>query len=102
MEKESEKYGVYVHVQVNHFAVHLKLTQRCQSTALQYKIQMEKDTSSFITYDKPEATLWFMPVMPRVGEGKQLTKAFHTQGSKVVFSTFRSRRSCPSVWRQGT
>ena len=37
--KESEKEWIYVYVQLNHFAVHLKLTQHCKSTILQYKIK---------------------------------------------------------------
>ena len=32
MGKESEKEWIYVYVQLNHFAVHLKLTLYCKST----------------------------------------------------------------------
>ena len=35
MRKESEKQGIHAHVKLNHFAVHLKLTQHCLSTILQ-------------------------------------------------------------------
>ena len=35
MRKESEKEWMYVYVQLNHFAVHLKLTQHGKSTILQ-------------------------------------------------------------------
>ena len=43
MGKESEKelICVYVYVQLNHFAVHLKLTQHCKSNILQYKIKIK-------------------------------------------------------------
>ena len=40
MGKESEKEWMYVYVQLNYFAVHLKLTQHCKSTILQYKIKI--------------------------------------------------------------
>ena len=39
MGKESEKEWIHVYVELNHFAVHLKLTQHCKSTILQYKIK---------------------------------------------------------------
>ena len=45
MEKESEKEQIYVYVQLNHLAVHLKLTQHCKSTLLQYKIEIKKKES---------------------------------------------------------
>ena len=35
--KEFEKDQIHVHVQLNHFAIHLKLTQHCKSTMLQKK-----------------------------------------------------------------
>ena len=35
MGKESEEECIYVYVQLNPFAVHLKLTQHCKSTLLQ-------------------------------------------------------------------
>ena len=41
MGKESEKECIYVYVQLNHFVVHLKLTQHCKSTMLQYKIKIK-------------------------------------------------------------
>ena len=28
---------IYIYIKLNHFAVHLKLTQHCKSTILQYK-----------------------------------------------------------------
>ena len=34
MGKESEKEWIYVYVQLNHLAVHLKLTQHCKSARL--------------------------------------------------------------------
>lgn len=43
MGKESEKEWISVDVQQNHFAVHLKLTQHCKSSILQYKIKIEKN-----------------------------------------------------------
>ena len=39
MGKESKKKWIYVYVKLNHFAVHLKLTQHC--TILQYKIKIK-------------------------------------------------------------
>ena len=41
MGKGSEKEWIYVYVQLNHFAVHLKRTQHCKSTTLQYKIKIK-------------------------------------------------------------
>ena len=41
MGKESEKEWIYVYVQLNHFAIHVKLTQHCKSTILQYKIKIK-------------------------------------------------------------
>ena len=41
MGKESEKEYISVYAELNHFAVHLKLIQHCQSTILQYKVKME-------------------------------------------------------------
>ena len=41
MGKESEKEWIYVYVQLNHFAAHLKLTQHCKSTIFQYKIKIK-------------------------------------------------------------
>jgi len=38
MGKKSEKEW-----DMNHFAVHLKLTQHCKSTILQYKIKLKKE-----------------------------------------------------------
>ena len=35
MGMESKKEWKYAHVQLNHFAIHLKLTQQCKSTILQ-------------------------------------------------------------------
>ena len=37
MGKEPKKQWIYVYVQLNHFAVHLELTQHCKSTILQLK-----------------------------------------------------------------
>ena len=42
--KESEKEQIYVHVKLNHLAVHLKLMQHCKATTLQYKIKIQKET----------------------------------------------------------
>ena len=42
MGKEFEKEEIYVYVYLNHFAVYLKLIQRCKSTVLHYKIKMKK------------------------------------------------------------
>ena len=39
MGKEPEKGWIYVYL--NHLAVHLKLTQHCKSTILQYKIKIK-------------------------------------------------------------
>ena len=41
MGKESEKEWIYAYVQLNHFSIHLKLTQHCKSTVLQYKIKIK-------------------------------------------------------------
>ena len=41
MGKESEKEWIYVYVKLNHFAVHLKLAQRCKSTIPPNKIQIK-------------------------------------------------------------
>ena len=35
--KESEKEQIHVHVQLIHFAVHLKLTQHCKLTLIKFK-----------------------------------------------------------------
>ena len=63
MGKESEKE--YIHVQLNHFAVHLKLTQHCQSTIFEYKIKstltQKNQTFSFCISKLPDhatATFW--------------------------------------------
>ena len=37
MGQESEKEWIYVYVELNHFAIHLRLTQYCKSTILQFK-----------------------------------------------------------------
>ena len=42
MGKESGKEWIYVHVLLNHFAVHLKLTQHCKSTILHLKKDFSK------------------------------------------------------------
>ena len=34
-EKESKKEYLFIYIHLNHFAVHLKLTQYCKSTVLQ-------------------------------------------------------------------
>ena len=39
--QEGGDMGIYVCIQLNHFAVHLKLTQHCKSTILQYKIKIK-------------------------------------------------------------
>ena len=41
MGKESEKEWIHVYVKLNHFAVHLKLTQHCKSNIPQYKIKIK-------------------------------------------------------------
>ena len=43
MGKESEKEWIYLYVQLNHFAIHLKLTQHCKPTTLYHKIQIKKN-----------------------------------------------------------
>ena len=40
--KESEKEQIHAYVKLNYYAVHLKLTQHCKSTVLQYKIKIKK------------------------------------------------------------
>ena len=40
MEKNM-KNNIYIYVELNQFAVHLKLTQLCKSTILQYKIKIK-------------------------------------------------------------
>ena len=40
MGKEFEKEKIYEYVKLNHFAVHLKLTEHCKSTICQYKIKI--------------------------------------------------------------
>ena len=49
MGKESEKEWLYVYAWLNHFAVHVKLTQHCKSTVLQYKIKIKKKNKVFTT-----------------------------------------------------
>ena len=41
MGKESAKeyIYIYIYIKLNHFAVHVKVTQHCKSTILQYKIK---------------------------------------------------------------
>ena len=41
MGNESEKEWIHIHVWLDHFAVHLKLTQHRKSTILQYKIKIK-------------------------------------------------------------
>ena len=41
MVKESEKEWIYVYVYLNHFAVHLKLTQECKSTIFQCETKIK-------------------------------------------------------------
>ena len=45
MGKESEKEWIYIYIQLNHFAVHLKLLQHCKSTVtpINLKNTMVKD-----------------------------------------------------------
>ena len=43
MEKESEKEWIHVYLSLIHFAVHLKLTQHCQSAIPQYKIKIKNN-----------------------------------------------------------
>ena len=55
MGKESEKDHIHTHThtQLNHYAVHLKLTQYCQPTILQYKMKIKKDrqfTSNLVLF----------------------------------------------------
>ena len=47
--KESEKEQIYVYVKLNHFAVHLKLTQHCKSTILQYKIKSFRNPMTLLS-----------------------------------------------------
>ena len=42
MGKEFEREFTYVYVELNNFAVYLKLTQHCKSTINQYKINIKK------------------------------------------------------------
>ena len=49
-EKESEKeyiyvyiYILYMYIKLNHFTIHLKLTQHCKSTILQFKKLKKKE-----------------------------------------------------------
>ena len=44
MEKNLKKKKIYIYVYLNHFAVHLKLTQHCKSTILSLK-KKKKRTS---------------------------------------------------------
>ena len=41
MRTESEKEWLCVYSELNHFAVHWKLTQHCKSSILQYKIKIK-------------------------------------------------------------
>ena len=34
---------IYIYKRLNHFTVHLELTQHCKSTMLQYKIKVEEE-----------------------------------------------------------
>ena len=34
---------IYIYIRLNHFTVHLELTQHCKSTMLQYKIKVEEE-----------------------------------------------------------
>ena len=43
MGKEIGKEWIHVYVYLNHFAVHLKLSQHCESTIRQYKIKTLKN-----------------------------------------------------------
>ena len=50
--KEYEEEYVYIYVQVNHSAVHQKLTQHCKSTILQFKQKTNDQTNK-----KPQVSL---------------------------------------------
>ena len=41
MTKDSLKEWIYVYISLNHFAVHLQLTQHCKSTVLQENFKKE-------------------------------------------------------------
>ena len=45
---ESKKEWIYVYVQLNHFAVHLKLTQHCKSTIFQLKNLKTNNRASLV------------------------------------------------------
>ena len=47
MEKEAKEKQIYVYAQLIHFAVHLKLTQHCKSTLLQYKIKIKEKIGNY-------------------------------------------------------
>ena len=70
MGKESKEEWIYVYVKLIHFAVHLKLTQHCKSTILQYKIKIKKKNNLKIK-------LPYDPAIPLLGiflkETKTLT-----------------------------
>ena len=55
MGKESKKEWVDVHVQLNHFAVHLKLTQHCKSTRLQEKFFKRAGVGQGATFTSDDA-----------------------------------------------
>ena len=42
---------MYVYIQLNHFAVHLKLSQHCKSAILQYKIKIKLKKKSYQNLD---------------------------------------------------
>ena len=63
MEKNLKKSGcvcVYIYIKRNHFAVHLKLTQHCKSTILQYKIKIKRKSN----FEKVKVELGFLK-LPR-------------------------------------
>ena len=45
--KKYKKEGMYVYIQMIHFAVQERLTQLCKANILQYKLILEKGKSSY-------------------------------------------------------
>ena len=63
MEKNMKKNKIYIYINLNHFAVHLELTQHCKSTIIQLKKKKERksreDFMSFLNHRK-SGKIWWM------------------------------------------
>ena len=45
VSQRQESYDIYIYIKLNHFTVHLKLTQQCKLTILQLKKEVKENQS---------------------------------------------------------